>query len=281
MATTNADSSQDSSLSSTHRIRQLDSSAGSGSFSLRQAPSISSLETGRSDSLLSSGSLSNLSLGSSVSLGSRNSLGSRGKDRRRRRRTAANPSRNLKVQELRPFQCTFCTDRFRTKYDWSRHEKSLHLSLEKWICSPLGPVSVDSSGQRHCVYCNEANPSDEHVESHNHRACEEKGLDARTFYRKDHLRQHLRLVHGNKMVEAMDSWKSEATYIKSRCGFCAMSFDKWQDRIDHLAKHFRSGAQMKDVRKPQRVMFHHLNLSLCSTFVSNQRDERVESLRRG
>jgi hypothetical protein len=186
-----------------------------------------------------------------MSHGSRNSLGSlgsRGKDRRRRRRTAANPSRNLNLAELRPFQCTFCTDRFKNKYDWSRHEKSLHLSLEKWICAPLGPVvTISSNGQRQCVYCGETNPSHDHVENqHNHRACEDKGLDARTFYRKDHLRQHLRLVHGCKMIESMESWKSEATFIKSRCGFCRQDFERWQDRIDHLAKHFRSGAQMKD-----------------------------------
>ncbi|KAJ4360657.1 uncharacterized protein N0V89_001223 [Didymosphaeria variabile] len=92
---------------------------------------------------------------------------------------------------------TFCTDRFKNKYDWTRHEKSLHLSLEKWICAPLGDViTCSSSGQRKCVYCDEVNPSNAHLESHNHLACEEKGMEARTFYRKDHLRQHLRLMHG-------------------------------------------------------------------------------------
>lgn len=71
-------------------------------------------------------------------------------------------------------------------------------------------------------------------------------MDARTFYRKDHLRQHLRLVHGCKLTPSMESWKSEATFIRSRCGFCKQEFTKWQDRVDHLSKHFRAGAQMKD-----------------------------------
>ena len=231
-----------SSLSSSVGARPgLTSSAGSsGSIVQHRAPSITSLETGQSDSF---GSL--LSSGSLGSSNSRNSFGSsRAKDRRRRRRTAANPSRNKRVQEMRPFQCTFCTDRFRTKYDWARHEKSLHLSLEKWICAPLGPITTSATGQQQCVYCGAADPTDEHLETHNHHACEEKGLDARTFYRKDHLRQHLRLVHGCKMLDSMDVWKSEATYIKSRCGFCKTDFTRWQDRIDHLAKHFRDGAQM-------------------------------------
>jgi hypothetical protein len=46
------------------------------------------------------------------------------------------------------------------------------------------------------------------------------------------------------MLDSMDVWKSEAAYIKSRCGFCKQDFTRWQDRIDHLAKHFRDGAQM-------------------------------------
>lgn len=232
-----------SSLSSSVGARPGFLSSAGSSASLKQCrrpPSVTSLETGQSDSF---GSL--LSSGSLGSSNSRNSFGSaRAKDRRRRRRTAANPSKNKRVQEMRPFQCTFCTDRFRTKYDWARHEKSLHLSLEKWICAPLGPITTTATGQQQCVYCGEQNPTPAHLETHNHTACEEKGMDARTFYRKDHLRQHLRLVHGCKMLDSMDVWKSEATYIKSRCGFCKTTFTKWQERIDHISKHFKDGAQM-------------------------------------
>jgi hypothetical protein len=32
----------------------------------------------------------------------------------------------------RVFKCTFCCDTFKHKYDWARHEKSLHLNLEEW-----------------------------------------------------------------------------------------------------------------------------------------------------
>jgi len=128
-----------------------------------------------------------------------------------------------------------------------RHEKSLHLSLEKWICAPLGEVITSTvNGQKQCVYCDEVNPTREHLDTHNHYGCEEKGRAARTFYRKDHLRQHLRLVHGCKMTESMELWKSEATFIKSRCGFCAQTFTTWIERCDHLSKHFRAGARMKD-----------------------------------
>ncbi|KAI9683784.1 MAG: hypothetical protein M1822_005974 [Bathelium mastoideum] len=97
-----------------------------------------------------------------------------------------------------------------------------------------------------CVYCDALEPSSEHLESHNHENCENKGIEARTFYRKDHLRQHLRLMHDCELIGNMDSWKSSITHLNSRCGFCTQTFTVWQERVDHLAKHFRDGAQMKD-----------------------------------
>jgi uncharacterized C2H2 Zn-finger protein len=218
-----------------------------GSFSVFKAPSISSLETGLTR--MSSNSLG--SRDSAYSHGSRHSLGSlnslKAKERRRRRRIPARVSKPSPDEGQRIFQCTFCTDSFKSKYDWSRHEKSLHLSLEKWLCAPLGEIVADkATGKPRCVYCDELDPSKEHLATHNHTACYEKGPESRTFYRKDHLRQHLRLMHGCKMTASMDTWKSEAQYIKSRCGFCGMNFDKWQDRVDHLAKEFRNGANMKN-----------------------------------
>jgi uncharacterized C2H2 Zn-finger protein len=187
------DPPEPASISSSYRKDTSNNST--GSLSILKAPSISSLETGLTG--VSSGSRgshnSAYSHGSRHSLGSMNSL--KAKERRRRRRL---PTRTSKVdleEGPRLFQCTFCTDRFKSKYDWSRHEKSLHLSLEKWICAPLGEVIVDrATGKRKCVYCDALEPSGEHLATHNHVTCEEKGIESRTFYRKDHLRQHLRLM---------------------------------------------------------------------------------------
>jgi hypothetical protein len=187
------DPPEPASISSSYRRDTSNNST--GSLSILKAPSISSLETGLTG--VSSGSRgshnSAYSHGSRHSLGSMNSL--KAKERRRRRRL---PTRTSKVdleEGPRLFQCTFCTDRFKSKYDWARHEKSLHLSLEKWICAPLGEVIVDrATGKRKCVYCDALEPSGEHLATHNHGACEEKGIESRTFYRKDHLRQHLRLM---------------------------------------------------------------------------------------
>ncbi|TKA82574.1 hypothetical protein B0A55_01212 [Friedmanniomyces simplex] len=229
--------------------RRKRSSNGSG-FTSYRAPSATSLDTSGARSSSKSASSAAFSQGSSQSLGSFGSFNSSlaGKrDRRRRRRPAPNTSRKNTDDKKRIFQCTFCTDTFNSKYDWTRHEKSLHLSLEKWICAPLGPVIAEpGTNMNKCVYCDAQNPTDDHIENHNHRQCEDKGLDARTFYRKDHLRQHLRLMHGCEMTSSMELWKSTAVSINSRCGFCAQRFAVWQGRIDHITAHFKAGARMSE-----------------------------------
>lgn len=199
--------------------------------------SASSLDTSRS-------SHSDLSFASAFS--HRSSVGSmERKERRRRRKTSAgvNTFNQQKARSARIFQCTFCADSFPTKYDWQRHEKSLHLALDKWTCSLQGGV-VSMHGTKRCVFCLAADPDFDHLESHNYSFCQEKMPQERTFYRKDHLNQHLRLMHNVKYHASMDKWRSSTTEIKSRCGFCGATFTTWNERVDHLAAHFKNGADM-------------------------------------
>ncbi|KAK5998296.1 Homeobox protein 4 [Cladobotryum mycophilum] len=201
---------------------------------------------------------SNGSLASAYSQGTQNSWGSFGSApfnnrgrRRRRRRTATKkeaPTSTSLAAPLKTFQCTFCTETFRTKHDWQRHEKSLHLSLERWVCAPDGPRAVNpENGVTCCVFCGEANPDNAHIDTHNHAACQERSLEERTFYRKDHLNQHLRLVHNVKFMDwSMKSWKVATPEIRSRCGFCGIVMDTWTIRVDHLAEHFKTGFSMAD-----------------------------------
>lgn len=219
------------------------------SRSLCNQSSASSLGTSQS----SNGSSGAWSYGSSRhSWGSFGSapFNSRGQRRRRRRRAAPAKTKDGRTElgaPLKTFQCTFCTETFRTKHDWQRHEKSLHLSLERWVCAPHGPRAVNPEGQLSCIYCGVANPDDAHIESHNHSTCQERSLEERTFYRKDHLNQHLRLVHNVKFMDwSMKSWKVASPEIRSRCGFCGIVMDSWTIRVDHLAEHFKTGYSMKD-----------------------------------
>ncbi|KAJ5883414.1 uncharacterized protein N7473_010300 [Penicillium subrubescens] len=206
----------------------------------RYTASASSLDTSRS-------SISDLSFASAFSHRSSLSFGSMDrKERHRRRRKPsipANTFHNQKAKAVRPFQCTFCTDSFAAKYDWQRHEKSMHLILDKWTCSPHGGVT-EENGILRCVFCSAANPDRDHLETHNYMSCQEKSLQERTFYRKDHLNQHLRLMHNAKFQPCMDKWQSSIAEIKSRCGFCATVMHTWKDRVDHLAGHFKNGASM-------------------------------------
>lgn len=221
------------------RLGDNDSSHAS-SDNKRYTASASSLDTSHS-------SLSDLSFASAFShRSSSGSFGSMDRKERRRRRKASAPVNTFNQQKARtsrPFQCTFCTDSFAAKYDWQRHEKSMHLILDMWTCSPHGGVT-EENGTLRCVFCFMINPDKEHLETHNYLSCQEKSIQERTFFRKDHLNQHLRLMHNAKFQPCMEIWQSSITEIKSRCGFCGTVLQTWKDRVDHLAGHFKNGANM-------------------------------------
>ncbi|RSL96139.1 hypothetical protein CEP52_011621 [Fusarium oligoseptatum] len=163
--------------------------------------------------------------------------------KRKRRRIPA--ERPVVSDSCHPYQCTFCTETFKTKWSWKRHEKSLHLSLERWECAPSGPTVLNEKSETVCVYCGLVSPDMNHLQSHNFGACHGRALEERTFYRKDHLQQHLKLVHNAQYQKwPMDSWKESSEEIRSRCGFCGMVMKFWSDRVDHLAEHFKAGQTM-------------------------------------
>jgi hypothetical protein len=51
-------------------------------------------------------------------------------------------------------------------------------------------------------------------------------------------------MHNAKFDTHMEGWKSTTNEIKSACGFCPSKFTTWSQRADHLAAHFRNGADM-------------------------------------
>ncbi|PHH56284.1 Homeobox protein 4 [Ceratocystis fimbriata CBS 114723] len=207
------------------------------------------------------------SFASAMSHASRGSIGSfssmtRGRRRRRRRAGGLVVEKKSLHNPLRTYQCTFCPETFKTKHDWQRHEKSLHLSLERWVCSPNGTAAINPANQTmSCVFCGEANPSEAHLETHNCSSCLDKTLPERTFYRKDHLNQHLRLVHNVRFVDwSMKDWKISAPTIQSRCGFCGIVMTTWAIRIEHLSEHFKSGASMSEWKGDWGFERHILDL---------------------
>ncbi|KAH7202374.1 pyridoxal phosphate-dependent transferase [Fusarium oxysporum] len=175
------------------------------------------------------------------------------------------------------FQCTFCTETFRAKHDWQRHENSLHLPLERWVCSPEGPRGQKAdSPEIRCVFCGHVDPDDAHIETHNYSACKNRPVQERTFNRKDHLNQHLKLVHNAKFAEwPMRQWKAPPPAIHSRCGFCNLVMETWIDRVHHLADHFKTGKTMADWKGDWGFEPHILELvenSIPPYFIETERN---------
>ncbi|OJJ04488.1 hypothetical protein ASPVEDRAFT_789826 [Aspergillus versicolor CBS 583.65] len=166
----------------------------------------------------------------------------------RRFRAGKNTRKKQSTNALRRYCCTFCCDRFKSKYDWARHEKSLHVTLEAWYCAPFGTtIPSNTPGETLCAFCGITNPTQAHLDTHEPTACASSPEPRRSFRRKDHLVQHLR--HAHKLPTAstppdLESWKIGHSSIPSRCGFCNKSLSTWDERTEHLAEHFRHGQTM-------------------------------------
>ncbi|KAH7066648.1 hypothetical protein BKA63DRAFT_522901 [Paraphoma chrysanthemicola] len=237
---------ESASLSAIYRALQSPPESGNsynnGSFyadpylTYRSPPSIRSHNSGAStSSLQSDNSTSSQSLVSSPSF-----------RQYRRRANRKGPSTGIKDRG-RIFKCTFCCDTFKHKYDWARHEKTIHLCVEEWQCAPYGGfVAMGSTGRLHCAYCSALDPTVDHLDQHNHNACRSNQPTPRKFSRKDHLIQHLRHFHGVDVLPILDGWMIEPVQITSRCGFCNTTLNSWGERSDHLTAHFRKGKTMAD-----------------------------------
>lgn len=143
------------------------------------------------------------------------------------------------------FPCTFCTKRFRKKWDWKRHEASVHLRLRRWACPPQDG-SVESNEGSICIYCGADDSSLNHLRTHNHQACQEGDVLQHIFFRKDKLQDHLGRKHPSSGTPAFGSWEILTPNLRSRCGFCNHSCSTLDERANHLADHFHEGLQMAD-----------------------------------
>ncbi|KAG8360544.1 hypothetical protein FVEN_g2327 [Fusarium venenatum] len=168
-------------------------------------------------------------------------------------RTTPKRSRSKK---LIAFQCTFCRQSFKKRYDWVRHERSIHLpGLDSWVCTL--PVTqgqsllvwrMNEEGPQ-CLFCGSDSPNDEHIQAHEFDTCAERPVSERKFTRKDHLWQHLHKFHG---CRKWAGWQPDLTLlqyrqdtIRSQCGFCQVTMNSWETRIDHVAAHYRDGFTME------------------------------------
>ncbi|KAF2661818.1 hypothetical protein K491DRAFT_387747 [Lophiostoma macrostomum CBS 122681] len=201
------------------------------------------------DTVSVSGSAFSSNSGSSSSQASADSANSRGSRRGRKRRReptdkieesfVRHPSEPSKI-----YQCTFCATDFSQKYDWKRHEESVHFPQTEWICMPNGPV-YDTGGGKRCSLCDSEYPDDAHLETHNCQACTTTPQEQHSFMRKDKLVQHLLQVHRCKPPPSIKTWSRPVSRTCTMiCGICGHLPLSWTARIDHYASHFTSGHSM-------------------------------------
>ncbi|KAF3037934.1 hypothetical protein E8E12_004107 [Didymella heteroderae] len=113
------------------------------------------------------------------------------------------------------YQCTRkCGKRYGRKCDWKRNEEEGY-PCKSWVCS----------------------------------LCISEGVEnVRPCFRKYHFVQHFRNIHPDVNSDEYEqaSIVSSETEFPRNCGFCRHKFDSRQDRIDHIAEHFKQGKCMLD-----------------------------------
>ena len=136
---------------------------------------------------------------------------------RRSGKKSCTPTTNpemLQRDEGKIFQCTRkCGKRYGRKCDWKRNEEEGYPS-KHWLCS----------------------------------LCRSRGERAKPCYRRYHFTQHFNNIHPTLSAadyEAASLVETETTFPR-KCGFCPKRFVNRQERIDHIADHFKKGKCMLD-----------------------------------
>lgn len=113
------------------------------------------------------------------------------------------------------YQCTRkCGKRYGRKCDWKRNEEEGY-PCKSWVCS----------------------------------LCKSDGVEnVKPCFRKYHFVQHFRNIHPDLNADEYEeaSVVSSDTEFPRQCGFCRHRFTSRQDRIDHIADHFKQGKCMLD-----------------------------------
>jgi hypothetical protein len=162
----------------------------------------------------------------------------------------SNNSKDSLLHHCPRFYCTVCQKFFVDAYRWRRHEGSVHgFHAIEWVCMLDGPI-IDGN---QCAFCSELYPDLEHMKQHSILNCLSKTDSQRTFPGKDNLKQHTRQVHltdketlVKKSYKVTDAWSKnvEPDPRALWCGFCLMTFESIANRMDHIADHFRHGADI-------------------------------------
>lgn len=158
-------------------------------------------------------------------------------------KSALSPSsRKASNASKRPYVCSFihygCNSTFASKNEWKRHVTSQHLQLGFYRCD-IGSCSGSTR------QLGESSPHND-------------------FNRKDLFTQHCRRMHkprspstGTSLSKDEESFEASLEEVRQRCwterrrppqksicGFCGRAFEgeqTWDNRMEHVSKHFEKG----------------------------------------
>lgn len=103
----------------------------------------------------------------------------------------------------KPYDCQFCSNRFKNKNEATRHENSIHTRLVSWSCAAISGFEAAfqpaaSQDAVVCLFCGEGVPSQDHWkhlnDTHEFGQCNQ----TKEFFRADHFRQHLKHSHAGR-----------------------------------------------------------------------------------
>lgn len=197
-------------------------------------------------------------------LDGRRNTGRKGKRRINAASLTGSRAPSQSTSPSKPFPCTFpllCGMSFKDKHEWKRHEAT-HMP-EMWICMPDGaPPVIDD----HCAFCGLYDPNWTHFNTHHGISeCFNGDLIARSFARKDQLRNHINRKHlrgtsdiGSTLLkprnsfgtDLLDTWYRPPSDLAVQypaalwCGFCQTTFPIWVERINHVGAHFQQGENL-------------------------------------
>jgi serine/threonine protein kinase len=153
--------------------------------------------------------------------------------------------------ENRPYQCTHkCGQTFDRKDDWRKHEE-INYPQEGWLCN-ISSITI-RDGVPICTFCGVRNPGNNHMQQMHSRKtpCHDKQFSdpGRISYRKDKFRQHFKNTHPPLPYNENDEsghFLVESIFPRG-CGFCGHRIVDWKDRINHIADHFASRTEGRDM----------------------------------
>ncbi|KAF8853335.1 hypothetical protein BDZ45DRAFT_748644 [Acephala macrosclerotiorum] len=160
------------------------------------------------------------------------------------------------------YQCVFqrsgqaCRFETQRRSDWVRHgESDEHFPQKRYLCILCINSHHDEHGNPVCAYCLTSISALGNNKQH-YLQCPQARESKHTFNgsRDDHFKGHLKRHHSLPGIGAEQStWTfSVQNDWPSECGFCGDLFLSWQERINHIAGHFREGKDVSAWRLPFR-----------------------------